>query len=206
MAVQEVTFTDGSEAGAVADHYFTVAEFRAFDTDFSSVTDFPDAKVEDARAWAEARFEEAAWCAWVERTGQVSFVGDGRYFAHLSHRDIRAVTAVTVGGTALTAAELADLIVYPTGMVKRTAGWDEDELVVITYTYGKTSIPDPVKDAIMILTRFRMTPSNLADNAVSESTGTGFIRISHATPGGKTGVLEVDAVAADFGHARVVIG
>ena len=182
-------------------HYFTIAEYRAWDTDFSDTAAYPDLAVERARDWAEQRFENAAGCAWVERTATETHIGDGAAFVTLYNRDIRAISAVTADGVALTADELAALIVHPSGLVKRLSGWARDVLYVFTYTYGLTAIPEPVKDAVMLLTSWNLVPNNLRSNATSESTDVGFIRLSHATPGGKTGLLEVDAVAADFGHA-----
>lgn len=187
-------------------HYFTVAEFRASNDQFSSETDFTDLEVIAARSWAETRFETAARCAWVERTATETHIGDGYQYLTLHNHDIRAVSSVSVDGTALTATELAALIIHPHGLVKRSAGWTEDALISVTYTYGKTSIPEPVKEAVILLAQHKVIPDNLRGNATSESTDVGFIRISHATPGGKTGLLEVDAVAADYGHAGVLIG
>ena len=187
-------------------HYFTIAEFRASDPGFASSTDFPDLEVEAARAWAEERFETAANCAWVERTVTETLVGIGSQLLELGHMDVRAITSVTIDGVALTADELSALIVFPYGLVKRYAGWTRDTLIVATYTYGKATIPAPVKEAIILLAQFKIVPKNLRQNALSESTDVGFIRIAHATPGGKTGLLEVDAVAADYGHTAVRIG
>lgn len=187
-------------------HYFTLAEFRSSDPAFASSTEFPDVDVDAARAWAEERFEHAADCAWVERTAIETHVGPGSLLLELAHMDIRVVSAVSIDGTALTADELAALVVFPYGMVKRSAGWTRDSVIVVTYTYGKTSIPAPVKEAVILLTQFKIVPKNLRQNALSESTDVGFIRIAHATPGGKTGLLEVDAVAADYGHTRVHVG
>ena len=186
-------------------HYFTIAEFRAFD---SAASDFTDAQIDESRRWAEQRFEHAAGCAWVERTGVAKLVGDGGAFITLWHRDIRTIMSVTVNGVALTADELASLVVHPHGLVKRYAGWTRDTLIVATYTYGLVDAEDfeVAKVAVMMLTGHRLLPSNLRQNVTSESTDSGFYRVAHATPGGKTGLLEVDAVAADHGHAGGNVG
>lgn len=181
-------------------HYFTVAELKAFD---SAAAGYSDADIVKARDWAEQRFEKAAHCAWVERTFTAPLVGDGSPMLELPHMDIRSVSAASIDGTPI---DVAGLKVFPYGMVKRSAYWPADGIVSITYTYGKTGIPEPVKVAVMMLAGHRLLPQNLRGNATSESTDVGFIRIAHATPGGKTGLLEVDAVAADYGHKRVFIG
>lgn len=181
-------------------HYFTLAEFKAFD---SAAGDYTDIAIGEAREWAEQRFEKAAHCAWVERTFTATLVGDGSPMLELPHMDIRSVSAASIDSTPI---DVAGLKVFPYGMVKRSAYWPADGIVSITYTYGKTGIPEPVKVAVMMLAGHRLLPQNLRGNATSESTDVGFIRIAHATPGGKTGLLEVDAVAADYGHKRVFIG
>lgn len=181
-------------------HYFTVTELKAFD---SAAADYSDADIATARAWAEQRFENAARCAWVERTFTATLVGDGSPMLGLPHMDVRGVSAASIDGTAI---DVAALKVFPYGMVKRSAYWPADGIVSITYTYGKAEIPEPVKVAVMMLAGHRLLPQNLRGNATSESTDVGFIRIAHATPGGKTGLLEVDAVAADYGHTVVRVG
>ena len=184
-------------------HYFTIAEFRASDPAFASSTEFPDLAVDAARAWAEERFEHAADCAWVERTAIETLIGTGSQLLELPHMDVRAITGATIDGAAT---DTAGLVAFPYGMVKRLAGWPHDSVIAITYTYGRATIPAPVKEAIILLAQFKIVPKNLRQNALSESTDVGFIRIAHATPGGKTGLLEVDAVAADYGHTRVHVG
>ena len=181
-------------------HYFTITELKAFD---SAASDYPDADIVKARDWAEQRFEKAAHCAWVERTFTATLVGDGTPLLELPHRDVRSVSAASIDGTAI---DVTALKVFPYGMVKRGAYWPADGIVSITYAYGKTSIPEPVKVAVMMLAGHRLLPQNLRGNATSESTDVGFIRIAHATPGGKTGLLEVDAVAADYGHTIARVG
>lgn len=184
------------------EHYFTVAEFRVWGPEFADAAEYPDASIESARAWAENRFETAANCAWVEREAAVKLVGSGDAMLELPHMDIRAVSAVSIDGTAI---DVSTLVVFPYGFVKRVV-WPQDSIIDVTYTYGKTSVPEPVKEAVMLLAEFKLVPSNLRSNATTESTDVGFIRLSHATPGGKTGLLEVDAVAADYGHHRAQVG
>lgn len=181
-------------------HYFTLAEFRAWDTDFASVIDFPDLAIQKARAWAEERFETAAHCAWVERTATVKLVGTGDALLQLPHFDIRSLSAVSIDGDAV---DVSSLVVFPYGLVKRVV-WPLDSIIDVTYTYGQRTIPAPVKEAVMLLAGFKLVPNNLRSNATSESTDVGFIRIAHATPGGKTGLLEVDAVSDDYGHGKMV--
>lgn len=181
-------------------HYFTVAELKAFD---SAAAGYSEADIATARAWAEQRFENAARCAWVERTFTATLIGTGSQLLELPHMDVRAVTGATIDGAAT---DTAGLVAFPYGMVKRLAGWPHDSVIAITYTYGKTEIPEPVKVAVMMLAGHRLLPSNLRQNATTESTDVGFYRIAHATPGGATGLLEVDSVVGVYGHKRVHVG
>ena len=183
-------------------HYFTIAELKAFD---SAASGYPDADIVKARDWAEQRFEKAAHCAWVERTFTATLVGDGSPLLELPHRDVRSVSAASIDGTAI---DVAALKVFPYGVVKRSAYWPADGIVSIAYAYGKTA-PDEmelVKVATMMLAGHRLVPSNMRSNATSESTDVGSFRIAHATPGGKTGLLEVDAIASDLGHTIARVG
>jgi len=191
----------GSPVVTDTGHYFTLEEFRASDP--SSFSEFSDLDIESARTWAEERFEHAAHCAWIERTFTAALIGGGSELLELPHMDIRAVTEAAIDGEAI---DTAPLVVFPYGFVKRPAGWPLDSVISITYTYGKTVIPEPVKEAVILLAQFKIVPKNLRQNALSEATDVGFIRLAHATPGGKTGLLEVDAVAVDYGHAQEYIG
>ena len=185
-------------------HYFTIAELRAFDTEFSSATEYPDATIETARARAEARWERTFSVAFVSHAGEtLTLVGNGETSIWLPRLDVTAVTAVTVAGVALTATELAALVVYPHGQVKRYGGWTRDATIVVTYTYGQSTVPEPVKVAVMLLAKEYLVSKNLSSRAVSESTDVGFIRLSIAREG-KTGIPEVDAIGAEYGHGRVM--
>lgn len=198
MAIGTITPVVPTDDG----HYFTIAELKAFD---SAASDYTDADIVKARDWAEQRFEKAAHCAWVARTFTATLVGDGTPLLELPHMDVRSVSAASIDGTAI---DVTALKVFPYGMVKRGAYWPADGIVSITYTYCKNA-PDEmelVKVATMMLAGHRLLPQNLRGNATSESTDVGFIRIAHATPGGKTGLLEVDAMASDLGHTIARVG
>ena len=178
-------------------HYFTIAEFRASEPEFADAVAYTDLAIGRARIWAEERFEMAAHCAWVERTSTEAHIGAGTML-RTDQMDVRAIISATIGGVPI---DVSALVVLPYGYIRREALWDAGAVVEITYTYGKSVIPAPVKEAVMLLTGFKLVPNNLRSNATSESTDVGFIRLAHATPGGKTGLLEVDAVASDYGHA-----
>ena len=188
-------------------HYFTIAEFRASDPAFASSTEFPDLAVDAARAWAEARGEDVMHHTWFERTYTYRDIGDGGLRLFLPHRDLRAVSAVSIDGVALTADELAALVVYPHGMVKRYAGWTYEAAITVTYTHGDYDpIPVDLKQAMILLAQWAIVPKNLRQNAIGESTDVGFLRNSYATVDGKIGPLEVDAVFGRHKHTVVNIG
>jgi hypothetical protein len=208
----EITFTGVEDDGltiefqtrfeVVGDLYFDPYELRSWDSDFSSPTDYPDADIEAARTWAEDRFENAAERAFVVRGRTDTVYGDGSQRLELPNMDLREVSAITVDGVVL---DTSLVTVRSHGYVHGPV-WAKDSTVKVSYTYGLTDIPAPVKEAVMLLAAWKLVPSNLRANAVSESTDVGFYRLSYATPGGKTGLLEVDAVAADFGHRRPRVG
>lgn len=190
--------------GDTGTNYFTVAELRAYKPELTA-TLYSDAKVVLARDWAEQQWEQTFNAAFVSRTSTYTAIGDGRQYLTLPHFDVTAVSSATVGGVALTASEIADLVVYPHGMIRYYGGWTIDTPVVVNYAYGKTTVPAPVKLAVMLLACEYLVEDNLASRATSESTDVGFIRLSYAQPG-RTGIPEVDKAGADFGHSPVVKG
>ena len=138
--------------------YFELAELRARDG-MGDVTKYSDADLTRARAWIEAL---------IERECGTSFIGRARVdqIDGTSSRDlvlpgfVLSVTSVSVDGVAFTAPQLADLVTYPEGRIRRkTLGIfaHGDRNVTVSWSAGYTAVcPDDLKDAAILAARDKL--------------------------------------------------
>ena len=193
--------------------YFTVEEFRtAYPTELVNVAKFTEAKLEGARSFAEQWFEAAAKVAYVRRsvTETVTATGSRRLFL-TRWAEVGRPTEVKVGGVALTAGELADLVVRKYGVLERLALWPDGTDVDVTYPHGYDGLDvgphgELVKGAVMLLALEHLAPRTVSSRATSVSTDLGAFRISQADKTGKTGIPEVDAVIGLVGADKPPTG
>lgn len=164
-----------------------------------------DAEIDAAIDWFEVKFERYTGVAWIPRT-----VLDERHYATnagtvtLNHMFPRSITAVRAYSTATastpyTAAELADLRLDDSGVIRRVSlgsfasGYG---LIAFDYTHSATTAPPAdVVEAAKVAIRDRLLGDNSGNRAYSISTEAGIVRSS--TPGPKTpfGLQDVDEVA-----------
>lgn len=165
---------------------------------------FTDPEIDTAIAWFEETFEDYTGVAWVPRT-----VLDERHYVinaaqiilnHLMPRTITAIRSYSAATTSTpyTAAELADLRLDGSGIIRRVSlgafrsGYG---LVAIDYTHGFTTPPADVVEAAKVAIRDRLLSDNAGSRVYAISTEAGVVRSS--TPGPKTpfGIQAVDEVA-----------
>lgn len=177
--------------------YFTEVELRDL-PDVSDATKYPTARVEAARAWIEAIIERECGTSFVVRDH--TDVVDGGNRTVSVRRYARAVTAVSVAGVALTAAELAALVITPTGQLYRTSGyalWPKGiQNVSVTYSAGySTTPPADLKDAALWAARWKLLDrkSGIPDRALSIANEFGNINLATAGRERPTGLPEIDA-------------
>jgi len=186
---------------------FTIEELRAFDTQITA-TNYPDAKVRDARAQASQRIEDLCGVSFRLRGNRFTLDGSGDEVLYLENFEPRTLVSGTIDGTALAGADITDIALYPEGRaVRKTRGsWTQgDRNVVVYYTHGYTQAPLAIRRAAMLLARAILVPFNVPDRATSLSTDEGTFTLS--TPGqngSQTGIPEVDQIVKE--HALIVPG
>lgn len=198
-------FFEVTEAG---DHYFTIAEARAFrNAKLADTTKYPTADIEAARDEVEEFIEEIIGYACVPRTRTVTLDGDAATEVFLPDIRVTSITSVTVDGTAYDAAVLADLQITDYGSLRRKTlgyfalGWGN---VVVTYVHGLAECPGPIKRAALILLYNRLVGSDVSDRALSFTNESGTLQYS--TPNGMhraTGIPEVDSILWKYSDHRV---
>lgn len=208
--ISAVAVTITQECEVVGDWLFTIAEARAAHPDLLEAT-YPDATIQAIRERITEWFAEICGVSFVERYRRVVVSGDGT--AELLLPEAMRVSALrraeertsgTQTWTALSAGDLADVLVEPIGLLVRetegvwTAGrrnWR------IAYEHGWEQVPEPIKRAAIRLLLAQSFPSNLSDRALSETNSLGTFRLAAPdarTWGRWTGLPEVDAILAEY--------
>lgn len=184
--------------------YLSLAQVRAL-PNLSDTAKFTDAALTAAVSWFEAVFEDYTGLAFETRT-----VNDERHyvmsagFIELDHLYPRAVSAVRSYSSAsvsvpYTAAELADLEVAPSGVLRRVGGSSFSSsygIVAVDYTHGKTATPPAdVVEAAKTAVRAHLIDDYQANRQFAVSTEAGIIRTSQPGPDTPFGLQQVDEVA-----------
>jgi hypothetical protein len=189
---------------------FTLADLRAFDAELTEAA-YSDDRVRDAREIVEEVFEDArvTGVAFRPRGRRARLNGTGTADLVLPDPLPQTVVSASIDDVALTAAELADLVLYDHGAVHRDSGrWSSGRRnVIILYEHGHPERPAPVNEAALRLARHVLVRSAMAsDRATVQFTEIGAFRLSVAGRDGWTGLPEVDAVLKQYAWARATIG
>lgn len=195
--------------------YFTPAELRDAYPDITVMV-YPDTAVDRARRWVEAAVDRTCETSFVYRTatwsGLITHLHHERRIEELSLPEpyLRTVTAVTIDGTVLTAAQMAAIQVDSIDRIlTRTDGgsWlgstGNATSVEVTYTAGAlVAPPEDLKQACVDVARYRLLqPSGqVPDRALSMTNEFGNIQLAVAGVDRPTGLPEADAVI--LGYAR----
>lgn len=194
---------------AVVPSYVTLAELRAL-PNLDDPTKFSNADLAAAIGWFETLFEDYTGVAWVPRQAvdERHYVGSSDLII-LDHPFPRAVTAVrsysdATTSTAYTGAELADLRLDDSGILRRvslgsfTSGYG---LVSVDYSHGYASPPADVIEAAKTAIRAHLLDDYQANRQYAVSTEAGIIRTSQPGPDRPFGIPEVDVVANRRNHS-----
>lgn len=208
LGLYTVTWTD-SAAGSyttrveiVGGYLFGIAQLRAAHDTLQATGTYPAETIVAKRNIVEVEAEAIIGHALVPRHARVTISGTGERDLQLPHAMARTVTAVTVDGTALTADELADLVIAGEfrDILRKPAGdaWPvgDGSNVVVTYSHGLDTPYGDVVDAAMVRTRWLLNrPKSGAPENATAFTPDGGASITLAQPGKyRTGLPEVDAV------------
>ena len=181
--------------------YVTIAEIRAL-PNLGDTTRFTDDELAQAREWFETTFEDYVGMAFVPRTATERLTGRCSTLM-LKHWPVRSITAVRSYTTAsvytsFTADELADLLIDPTGSVRRYAlgYWPAD--VEVEYVHGQEAAPADVRKAALVAIQEKLMEDNSGrptDRTYGTATDGVFIRSILPGKDKPFGLASVDEVA-----------
>jgi hypothetical protein len=143
--------------------YVTLDEIRAL-PNLGDDNRFTDDELAQAREWFETIFEDYTGMAFVPRTANER-TGGGCQSLRLNHWPVRSITAVrsfttATASTVFTADELADLLIDPTGYVRRYSlgYWPAD--VEVDYVHGQAAPPADVKREAKVAIQEKLMEDN----------------------------------------------
>jgi hypothetical protein len=198
------TSTRRTQFEVVGGFVFAVAELRAFDSLLSAKT---APELREIREIVEEKFEVGGNVSFTLRGHRVAVDGKGTDKVFVPDVEVRTLVAASIDSVALSAPEIAAVKVYPFGMLVRPSsvwslGWRN---VSVLYEHGLADVPSAISRAAKKYARYLMLNSaaEASERATAMFTEAGGYRLTLAGRDGPTGLPEVDAVLAEFGHASV---
>jgi hypothetical protein len=180
----------------VGQFYCTIDELRNLGANktLADPAEFPDRKLVNYRELAEELLEKETSLAFSPQARRLTLSGGGLEELPIALRDVRSVVGARVGGVALTASEIAAIVVRPGALVRPVAwiaGTSNVELHVIR---GMDEVPEDVREATMHIVRQRAeSRTELDERALTLSNDAGTQRLAVAGRDGPTGIPFVDA-------------
>lgn len=187
---------------------FTLVEGRASDSSLADQGKYPTELLKTKRLETEVECEEICDRSFVPRYRRAVLDGSGTSELMLvGDNDIRSIRSVKVAPqvgedfVALTAEQLAKLVVTPDRVLLRTDGnvWTEERSnVIVEYEYGLSSPPEDLRRAAMtrFKSRLNIGHTNIPARAMSYTTSDGTSYRLSIPDAYRTGLPDVDAVYA----------
>jgi hypothetical protein len=192
--------TRTTEFELVGSFLFTQAELRGLDKVLEDESEFPDAKIVDARENTERRFEEAAEVSFTLRGARLLVDGRGTSKLLTGRQELRRLVALKLNGVTMS---MSDVKVYEHGTLYLEAGWPcGNRNLEALVEHGFATVPEPVRRVALLYARSVLLRSALeqSDRATAVFTDIGGYRLTLAGRDGPTGLPEVDAVLEQFGR------
>lgn len=181
----------------------SIQEIREVDPKFADEIKYTNEKVVKARLRAQEVLERECGVAFRPKGRRMMLHGKGEALLLVQDLLVLRVVSASIGGTAFTSDEIADVAPHEWGGLERnTAGiWARGvDNVKVHYEYGFVHAPEPIRAACAELAASYLFKSGLSDRTVSVSSDEGTMRLAQAGVDGPTGIPMVDAVIEQFSH------
>jgi len=191
-----------THAEIVGAFYAPLNDIRAM-KGLGNVTDFPNARLEEARQWFEDLAEAYCARAFVPRFAIDKLDGDNTDTILLDRIEPRTILSCKIGGVAQTGT--ATWALYRTGVVVRDTGSFAagSRNVIIQYEYGADEPDLELREAALRAIQYRLLGDNLGlpAEAISASTDVRGPLTFGGAGSRPTGIPEVDQVLSNRGMA-----
>lgn len=194
---------------------FGLDDLRGLDSKLDDEVKYPEAKLVKARERAEELFERETGISFRPRGERVKLDGGGKELLILKKNDgspiwnPRLLVSGSIDDAALTATEIADVVLYDWGALLRKDGaiWARGNRNVSLYLeVGLDSPPASVTQEAAKLALSYLIPTAIPDRAISVSSGGDTFRLMTADRGAITGLPSVDACIKALRHELPAVG
>lgn len=184
---------------------FSIPELRSFkDKVLNDANSYPDELIDATHKEIVEFFQRECDVSFVPRYGQVTLNGNWRRAIWVPNRKLTKLLRVVVDGTALSPDLVAQMAIYLSGKVDRTALWGsywqgwKDDNVVISYVHGWPAPPERIRTAAKLLARYELVKTDPTDRMVAMTNDLGTVRLSIPSFQYPTGIPIVDATLAKY--------
>lgn len=194
---------------------FTAADARLLRPDLSPAEVYPSERIEALERQIRAFFAQACGVSFIPVSmTDALYDGSGSDLLRLDHVLPYAVSALSVGGTAFTAEQLADVKCYapehaPGYLIRAQLGSFAAgrQNVSVSYKHGYQAVPADVQDAALTMLCKMIIPSDVHALARSYSDGVATYQLGYAGAAPHwTGIDDVDAVLQRYWAKGLIIG
>lgn len=211
-----------TQVEVVGGFLFSIADARALPA-LANGTTYPDANIRAARTLAEQALEDACGVSFVPRYRREITSGNYQDTIMLQRPRPTLLRSITVTGVVLTAADLAQVVMLPTGALYRPALWGGMSYyggaaiwgsqnvpgggtgnVVVVYEHGYPTPPMRVARAALLLARRWLVDSPVDERTTQVTTEGGTISFMAAGGVGSFDLPEVVACVQQYGHIQGV--
>jgi len=167
--------------------YFTVDDFRGYNTGAKLSSTITDAAIEDTRLQVEDVFDMAAGHAFCQRGNRETIVGDNRAVYELEVAGVTDVLSCTVNGTATNVVVRDGMRMLFGAIIKAGA------TIEVHYLHGDVSPAGALKHNAMVYANALIGAPSVNPRATGMQSEFGYAKFAVAGKDGATGIPEVDA-------------
>jgi hypothetical protein len=210
-ATWNVTDTGGSvhvfteKQHVVSDYLYTLEQARQFGPAKMASSKVSAEKLTRARYLATRYFEDYANVSFVQRYEEFTRSGNGSNWLDIPVNLIQSVSTVSIGTTAFTAGQLANVTAYDYGRLYYSGGWDSGyQNVTVGVVHGYAEVPPEIRHASLRLTQSLLGAGAATDRTIvlTDDQGTHRLAVPNMTDR-PTGIPEVDHVLNRFREPEV---
>lgn len=187
-------------ARVIGSHLFTVAELRAYNTDFSDATAYPASDIVDVREQVTELFSKYVGVP-VTAAGRSALLdGNGEQYIYVWGRELLELYALTIDGAAVT---VADVTIWPSGRLYLENGGaftEGRQNIAAEYALGFVPTPGNLSEAGMIVAGSLLAGNDQLDRTITHTDETGTYRLSipDQFKDNPTGIPWVDSVLNQY--------
>jgi hypothetical protein len=187
--IYEIRWSDGASdfVELVERPYFTLAEFRAYQTGAKMSSSISDDQLSETRAQVEDVFDDSAGHPFCLRGQRETIYGNGRNTYQLSACDVSEIVSCLVDGVSVSCSLFGTMHVHLPSPVY------PGSIICVHYTHGDRRPAGALKHNALVYANSLIGAPSVNPRATGMQNELGYMKFSVAGRDGATGIPEVDA-------------